>query len=165
MSTSTTPSAATAAVPDTANVIIFPPLLYAITLALGLTLSYVFPFHFLPTPLALAGGAALILAGMAILVAGVRMLGKYRTTINPSGATTTIVQEGIFRFTRNPMYISFTLLSMGIAFLFNAVWSLLLLVPLIIIVQKGIIEREEQYLTRKFGDEYVRYKSHVRRWL
>lgn len=57
------------------------------------------------------------------------------------------------------------MLYVGIALLFNALWALLLLLPLIVVVQNGLIKREEHYLEQKFGDEYLRYKAGVRRWL
>jgi protein-S-isoprenylcysteine O-methyltransferase Ste14 len=72
---------------------------------------------------------------------------------------------GVFRFSRNPLYLSLTLLYIGISLLFNALWALLLLLPLLVIVQIGVIQREEVYLERKFSDEYLRYKAQVRRWL
>ncbi len=58
-----------------------------------------------------------------------------------------------------------TLLYIGISLLLNALWALLLLLPLLVMVQIGVIQREEVYLERKFGDEYLRYKAQVRRWI
>jgi protein-S-isoprenylcysteine O-methyltransferase Ste14 len=90
---------------------------------------------------------------------------RAQTAVDPSKPTTAIVSDGVFRFSRNPLYLSMTLLYISISLLFNALWALLLLLPLLVIVQIGVIQREEVYLERKFGDEYLRYKSQVRRWM
>jgi protein-S-isoprenylcysteine O-methyltransferase Ste14 len=53
----------------------------------------------------------------------------------------------------------------GISSLANALWAILLLPAALVVVQRGVIEREERYLERKFGEEYLRYKERVRRWI
>jgi len=87
------------------------------------------------------------------------------TAINPAQPTTAIVSDGVFGLSRNPLYLSLTLLYIAISLLLGAFWALLLLLPLLVIVQIGVIEREEKYLERKFGDEYLLYKAQVRRWI
>jgi protein-S-isoprenylcysteine O-methyltransferase Ste14 len=149
--------------PDKAGVIMFPPLLYVIFMALGLTASYFFPYPILPPTVRLLGWL-FVAVGLVVVVSAVVQLNKHHTTVNPSGVTTAIVQKGIFQYSRNPMYVSFTLTYLGIMLLNNAWLGFLLLIPLLFIVQKGIIEREENYLTRKFGEEYLQYQSIVRRW-
>lgn len=156
---------ATESLPDRADVIAFPPLLFGGTLLLALLLRFLFPTPFVPTPAALTTGIVIALVGVCILLLGFREMIRHKTTINPSGVTTTIVSRGVYRYTRNPMYIALTLFYMGIGIAANAWWGFLLLIPLLIVVQRGIIEREERYLTRKFGDEYLHYKQKVRRWL
>ena len=63
------------------------------------------------------------------------------------------------------MYVAITLLYLGIASWVNTLWLVLLLVPLMVVIQRGVVAREEHYLERKFGDEYLRYKRQVRRWV
>ena len=92
-------------------------------------------------------------------------LARAKTTHNVRQPTTTIVADGVFRYSRNPMYLSLTLLYLGIASLFNSLWMLLLILPVLVVVQLGVIAREERYLERKFGEEYLRYKARVRRWI
>lgn len=150
---------------DQAGVIAFPPLLFGGTLLLGLLMSYVFPTPLLPRPAALTIGLVLVIIGVSTLLLSFRAMIRHNTTINPSGVTTTIVRNGLYRHTRNPMYLSLTLIYIGVSVATNAWWGLLLLIPLLMVVQKGIIEREEAYLTRKFGDDYLRYKAQVGRWL
>ena len=79
--------------------------------------------------------------------------------------TTTIVETGPYRFTRNPIYPAMVLGLIGLAIVFNSLWLLLVAVPFALVIRYGVIAREEAYLERKFGDVYRRYRSRVRRWL
>ena len=150
---------------DHAGVIAFPPLLFGSTLFLGLLISYVFPAPVLSTITALIIGLVLLSVGVLTLLLAFRGMIRHKTTIHPNGATTAIVSNGLYRYSRNPMYLSLTLIYIAVSVAFNAWWGLLLLIPLLLVVQKGIIEREEIYLTRKFGTGYLSYKARVRRWL
>jgi protein-S-isoprenylcysteine O-methyltransferase Ste14 len=76
-----------------------------------------------------------------------------------------LVTDGPFRYTRNPAYLSMAMIYAGISSLANALWAMLLLPATLLVIQRGVIEREERYLERKFGDEYLRYKAGVRRWV
>lgn len=88
--------------------------------------------------------------------------GESANVYKPNGA---IVSTGPFAFTRNPMYLSITLLYAGIAFVFNTVWPIVLLPAVLTLIQYGVISREERYLESKFGDVYRQYRARVRRWL
>ena len=79
--------------------------------------------------------------------------------------TTTIVQHGLYRFTRNLIYLGMFLGQIGLAIAFNNRWLLMTLVPFALVVPYGVVAREEAYLARKFGDAYRGYCSRVRRWL
>lgn len=151
--------------PDNPGVVAFPPALYAGTLLIGLLLDFIFPSNLLPRFATLVSGVLTIICAGLIVVSAVRAMNRAHTAINPSRPTTAIVLDGVFAMSRNPIYLSMTLLYIGIALLFNALWALLLLLPLLIVVQIGVIKREEIYLERKFGDEYLQYKARVRRWV
>ena len=150
---------------DNPGVIAFPPALYAGTLFIGLLLSSVFPIDWLPRSIKITLGAVIIIGTALIAVSAFRAMRRAQTAVNPSLPTTAIVSDGAFGFSRNPIYLSLTLLYVGIALLFNTLWALLLLLPLIVVVQNGVIKLEERYLEQKFGDEYLRYKASVRRWV
>ena len=148
-----------------AGVIGPPPLIYAGPLLLGLLLHKVRPQAVLPRRLARLLGWPLVcggIAGGAWFIATLRQAG---TPPDPRQPVTRLVTWGPFRFSRNPAYTSFTMLYVGIAALVNTLWPLLWLPAVLQVMRKGVIEREERYLTRRFGDEYAGYKARVRRWL
>jgi protein-S-isoprenylcysteine O-methyltransferase Ste14 len=87
------------------------------------------------------------------------------TNVDPRAPALLIVTHGPFRFTRNPLYLSLTLLTIGLALCFNIIWALVTLVPTLIIMRQGVILREERYLEGKFGQPYLDYKRTVRRWI
>jgi protein-S-isoprenylcysteine O-methyltransferase Ste14 len=110
--------------------------------------------------------------GWPLLGGGVLLLGWFEWTLRHAGTPASpykpvshIVTGGPFRYTRNPGYLSMTMIYTGIASLANALWAILLLPVALLVIQRGVIEREERYLERKFGDEYLSYKAHVRRWI
>jgi protein-S-isoprenylcysteine O-methyltransferase Ste14 len=150
---------------DNAGVIAFPPALYAITLMVGLGISFLFPVSFLPHLVSLPVAALAMIGAGWLSTSAFRTMTSAQTAVDPSKPTTAIVSSGVFRLSRNPLYLSLTLLYIGISLLFSATWALLLLLPLLVVMQVGVIQREEVYLERKFGDEYLRYKAQVRRWI
>jgi len=87
------------------------------------------------------------------------------TNVNPSRPTTAIVECGPFGFSRNPLYLALTLLYFGLTLAFNTWWGIVLLVPVLIIMHRGVVLREERYLEQKFGETYRQYRSKVRRYL
>jgi len=150
---------------DNPNVIAFPPLIYAVPMAVGILLHALFPMNLLPPVLAnVVGGLSFILAVILAVLAS-RTMRQAGTNVNPSQPTTAIVSDGPFRFTRNPLYLSLTLLYSSISLLANALWPMLMLPIVLIIIERGVIAREERYLEDKFGEEYRHYKARVRRWI
>ncbi len=152
-------------VPDNAGVIALPPLIYGVALVLGSVIHFLFPISILPSTPGRWLGVPLMLAAGLIVASAFRALGRARTTFDVYKPTTTIVSDGPFRYSRNPMYLSLTLLYMGLAVLINSLWILILILPVVVVIQIGVIKREEQYLERKFGEAYLRYKAQVRRWI
>ena len=150
---------------DNPGVIAPPPLIYAGGLVIGLLANRRYPVPFLPHGLARVLGWLLIISGLAIGTLGFREMKRAGTNVDPREPTTTIVTGGPYRFTRNPLYLSMTLIYVGISALANALPSVLLLPAVLHIMRRGVIEREERYLERKFGAEYLNYKAQVRRWM
>jgi protein-S-isoprenylcysteine O-methyltransferase Ste14 len=150
---------------DNPGVIAPPPLIFAIPLIAGIIVGRAYPFQVMPRPLALAIGGVLAVLAIALNIWAVPRFSQAGTSMMPYKPTTAIISSGPFAITRNPVYLAMTLLYLGITLLVNTVWPLVLLPFVLFAMQRGVIEREERYLERKFGDEYTTYKSGVRRWL
>ena len=152
-------------IPDTAHVLILPPLLYGAAFVIGLLLHLVFPIYILFTTLSRGIGVVCVLVSLPLALLTLRALSRAHTPVDPMKPTTALVTEGPFCYSRNPIYLALTLLYLGVAFLVNAWWILLLVVPALVVIRYGVIAREEVYLARKFGDAYRQYMTQVRRWL
>lgn len=131
----------------------------------GFLLEVLFPRPLFESALGRWVGGLLVALSFGIAIWGRRTLEGAGTTVNPYGSTSRIVITGPYRFSRNPLYLAINVGYLGVAFLMNSLWTLLLLVPLLVIMQVGVIAREERYLEVKFGDEYRAYRARVRRWL
>ena len=150
---------------DNPGVIAPPPLIYAGALAAGLLANRRYRIPFLPRRLARKLGWPLVACGLAVGFLGAREMRRAETNLDPRKPATTMVTGGPFRYTRNPLYLSMTLIYGGIAAVANALPAALLLPIVLHLMRRGVIEREERYLERKFGEEYLRYKESVRRWI
>lgn len=150
---------------DNPGVIAPPPFIYAATLAAGLLVNRFFRLRLLPRRLSRTLGTPLLVGGFLVGLFGFREVRRAGSNVDPYKPVTTIVTGGPYRFTRNPMYLGFTLMYLGISALANALSPLLLLPAVLAVMKRGVIEREERYLERKFGDEYLHYKRRVRRWI
>jgi protein-S-isoprenylcysteine O-methyltransferase Ste14 len=151
--------------PDNPGVIAPPPLIYAGALLAGLLANRRFHVPFLPRRLRRMLGWPLVLSGLAIGLAGSREMRRVETNVSPYRPATAIATEGPYRFTRNPLYLSMTLLYGGVSALTNALPPVLLLPLVLRLMRRGVIEREESYLEGKFGDVYLEYKVRAPRWI
>ena len=149
---------------DVPGIVAPPPLLYAVPLALGLVARHFWPVELLPPGAGRIAGIILVTLGL-VGVTGVVAFRRARTSPNPWTPSAALVVSGIYRATRNPMYLGLTLLYLGVTAWVDTPWPLLPLPIVLIIMQRGVIVREEAYLERRFGDEYRRYRSEVRRWI
>ena len=151
--------------PDTAGVVARPPLIYAGALIAGLLAKTLFPSAFLPRKVARLIGLPLLGAGLGLFLSSLRTMHRAGTDVRTNKPTSSLIVEGPYRFTRNPIYLGFTLVYGGITALANSLPSALLLPFVLVVMRRGVIEREERYLERIFGEEYLRYKARVRRWI
>jgi protein-S-isoprenylcysteine O-methyltransferase Ste14 len=142
-----------------------PPLVYLVAIVIGAVLERVWRWRLPTGRWGMVLGTLLIVAAIALFAWALREFTRAETSPRPHEPTRAIVASGPFRFTRNPIYISFTLVQLGIALLARSGWILALVLPVLLFIRVGVIAREERYLERKFGDEYVRYKRGVRRWI
>jgi len=150
---------------DTRGVLAPPPLIYLGALAAGLLADALYPVALMPGAVAWGVGWPLIGAGLILGFLGDRAMRNANTNVSPYRPATKLVTKGPYRRTRNPLYLSVTLVYGGVGVLANALWAILLLPAVLIVMRCGVIEREERYLERKFGEEYLEYKARVRRWI
>jgi protein-S-isoprenylcysteine O-methyltransferase Ste14 len=150
---------------DDPGVIAPPPLIYAGALVVGLLANRRYHIPFLPRGLTRKLGWPMVVCGLAVGLLGSREMRRAETNLDPRKPATTIVTGGPFRYTRNPLYLSMTLLYGGISALANALPPILLLPVVLRLMRRGVIEREESYLERKFGDVYLEYKVKAPRWI
>jgi len=142
-----------------------PPLVYLSAIVLGLVVHVLWPRHIVPYSLSTPVGALLMLAAVALFIYAVRTFRTAGTPIPGNRPTTTIVRTGPYRFSRNPIYLAFSLFQLGLAVWVNSLGLLFTLIPAIALMSSVVIPREERYLEAQFPSEYVSYKASVRRWL
>jgi protein-S-isoprenylcysteine O-methyltransferase Ste14 len=116
-------------------------------------------------PAIVAGGAALIIVGVVLVVLARRELARHGQPTDPGRPTSKIVTTGVFAVSRNPLYLGGICFLVGIALALNLPWVLVLLVPAIIACHYILIAPEERYLAARFGEEYRRYAATVHRWI
>lgn len=160
-----TPASPSAPPPrDVAGVVALPPLIYVLGLLLGAVLDRGWPLPLLPatvsTPLAVLCG----LAGLLVIPA-IRAFRRAGTRPEPWKPTTALVTDGPFRFSRNPMYLGFSLIYLAVALSIGSGWTLALFPVVLLVMHHGVIQREERYLERRYGEAYRDYRRRVRRWL
>ncbi|TFH39977.1 MAG: isoprenylcysteine carboxylmethyltransferase family protein [ANME-2 cluster archaeon] len=152
---------------DSAGIRIPPPLYFFACIGFGLLLEYLFSIHLVSVSLVLrvAVGGTLILISIYFALSGFIVLIKNGTPFDTAKSTIKIVQEGPFRFSRNPLYLSLLILIFGISVLIVSFWLLFTLPILYILFLFKAVKPEEEYLAKKFGEDYLAYSSKVRRWI
>ena len=152
---------------DHPDVIVFPPVIAIATIVIAALLQWLIPIGLLAR-LALswriAAGAALVIAGVVLAGAGARALVRRGTNVRPSLPVLALAENGVFGWTRNPIYLGGGPIMAGIALIFGIDWLVLLMVPSLMILHFGVVLREEHFLERKFGDAYRTYKARVPRY-
>jgi protein-S-isoprenylcysteine O-methyltransferase Ste14 len=142
------------------------PVIFLGLFVLGFLLNLILPLPFL-TNLPVARLTGIFVVCVSFLVGGTAVVEMRRvhTSPNPHKPTTALVEAGIFRYTRNPLYLSLFFLYIGIAVFVNVLWLILLSPFSILCAQNWVVKPEEHYLEQKFGDVYRKYKERVRRWI
>jgi protein-S-isoprenylcysteine O-methyltransferase Ste14 len=152
---------------DAAKVRIIPPLVPLVTILLGVALhrQWPIPLH-MPAPARYwLGGTVVLLAVLGLGLRSVILFRRSGQSELPWKPTPEIVDEGPYRFTRNPMYLQMVVVCMGFFVILSNAWILILTPVCAALLQRFAILPEEEYLERKFGDEYRDYTRRVRRWL
>ncbi|MGQ0486528.1 MAG: methyltransferase [Hyphomicrobiales bacterium] len=153
--------------PDVPNRIPWPPILFLAAIAFALILHWLAP---LPWPTSIvrmvlaAIGLGLICAGLVLDIAAFRWFSKHRTSILPTRAASSLIVEGPFSKSRNPIYLGNTLMIFGAGLLFGVSWLLPAALAAAFAVQKLAIEREEAHLAAQFGEAWRGYAAGTPRW-
>lgn len=147
------------------GVVIPPPVVYAAALGVAWLLQRVLPLPVLARSTALWVGVAIAAVGVAFAGLCVATLLRGHGTLNTNGRSAALVVTGVYRLSRNPMYVAVALMYTGAAVALDLPWGIVLLPLLLIYTQTMVIAREERYLAIAFGQQYADYRAHVRRWL
>lgn len=142
-----------------------PPVIYAGFLAAGFALQWAAPLPSFASWPAILVGCAMAVVSCVIAVLAFRAFRAAETTVRPDRPVSSLMTEGIFARTRNPLYLALMLLYLAIGVFFGALGPLLLAPLLFFTMQHWVIEHEERYLTGKFGQAYLEYCRRVRRWI
>jgi len=142
-----------------------PPLVYGAAIVTGLLLELGWPLPFLPRVLAALLGSFLVALAAVVFSYSIRKFQTAGTPVPGNKPTTVIVRTGPYRFSRNPVYVAFSIFQLGIASWVNSVWLIATLIAAVAVMAAVVIPREERYLERRFGADYLDYKRSVRRWL
>jgi protein-S-isoprenylcysteine O-methyltransferase Ste14 len=140
----------------------FPPIWLAGFAALGGAVTFIWP-----TDIRYASetGAVLIILALMIFVVAVLQMMFRRTTVVPHRVPSRMVTGGIFRFSRNPIYLADTLFLAGLYFYWGALIALPLVAVFMEVIRRRFILDEEQRLHEAFGPEYEAYAARTRRWI
>ena len=150
---------------DNSGVRIHPPVLMLLHLGLAFLLGWLIPLPLLSTTGTRIAGWVIVAAGFAFAFGALGELIRAHTSPDPHAPTTKVVTWGPYRFSRNPIYVGFSSLVIGVPLGLGNYWGILVLPLMIYLFQRWIIFREEVYLEKKFQQEYLDYKARVRRWL
>jgi len=150
---------------DNPGISVPPPLIYVVPLVLGLMLDGRRHLPFLPRGVARGLGFSLLSVGAVLNAWFLLTIRKTDVPIRTDRPVPRLSTEGPFRYSRNPSYLALAIIYSGIASVRNSLWAMLLLAPTVWVMQREVIGREERYLERAFGEEYLSYKARVRRWV
>jgi protein-S-isoprenylcysteine O-methyltransferase Ste14 len=143
-----------------------PPLVFLGFLLLGPLIDRLADWTDLPGGMVRqAAGALLLLAGLALALSAIGLFRKAGENPEPWTSTTTLVRDGVYRFTRNPMYLGMAFAHLGLALILGSPGALVTLPLAVLAIDRFVISAEESYLARTLGDDYRVFCAEVRRWL
>ncbi len=152
--------------PDVANLgFVRPPIVYLLALLIGVGLDLVWPARWIPHGWGAWAGIPIIIAALALFLLSIGRFKAAGTSVPGNKPSTAIVTSGPYRFSRNPIYLAFSLLVLGVACALNSLWLLGTFAAAASVMWFVVIPREEHYLEHRFGAKYLDYKAKTRRWL
>ena len=152
---------------DIPGVIAPPPLIFLGFLAVGWGIGQLIGEPGLGLPDMVRRGLAIggLVLGLGIEGWAVGLFRRARTAVQPWKPSTALVVDGVYRLSRNPIYLGFAIIYLGLATGFDSPLAIILFIPCLLVVDRFVIQREERYLAARFGAAYADYRRRVRRWL
>jgi len=152
--------------PEPAKPIALPPLIFASGLIIGFIFdSFIFRTNFYDSKFIVIIGYIVISAGIIFALFGLQIFLQMKENPHPHTETNKLIIKGIFKYSRNPLYVAMAFIYTGMSIILNSLAMLIMFAPVIMIINYGVIIREEKYLSQLFGDEFLEYKKQVRKWL
>lgn len=143
----------------------YPPLMVLTGIIIQLIIAYFAPVEPLMAPVFQYVGVAMMFICFVGVVLMARKFSRTETTILPDGKPQVLMEDGLFAYSRNPIYVAMALVLLGSGLASGQIWSLLVVPIFVLLVQQMWIVREEENLEAAFGQIYRNYKMRVRRWL
>ena len=142
-----------------------PPLIFLVITVASIGLQRLVPVSLGSAPVLRLAGAAFVVLGFVVIGVAAASFHRAKTHIEPWKPTASIISDGIFAYSRNPIYVAFCLLQIGVGLWLSNAWTVLTVAVSAYLVFYIAVRNEEHYLERKFGEQYLKYKRDVRRWL
>lgn len=150
---------------DGPGVFVPPPLQFGAAVTAGVLLDGdALAWRHITDPAQLAG-IAVALAGLVLVAICLGLFRRFRTRPEPWQPDQALIASGVYKLSRNPMYLGMALLCLGIGIFFESLAGIVLLGVVLVVIDRYVVAREEAYLARRFGTEYEAYRAKVRRWL
>lgn len=150
---------------DNAGIVTHPPVFYIIATLIGVGLNYIYPLSFGIDSSIETAAIIIFILGTIVAALGFKMFISNKQNPSVHATVSKVYQSGIYAYSRNPIYLGVSLWMLSGALYFDMLWIMIVMVPLIIVMNKVVIEKEEAYLEQKFGEDYIAYKKKVRRWI
>ncbi len=142
-----------------------PPLFYLVALVMGMALDHFWPLSCFAGSSRYIVGSVVIVVSVLIMPPVLLSFRRAATPFDVRKAASALITDGPYKFSRNPTYLSLTLLYLGLGVVLDSGWVLILVIPVILLVDLWVVRKEERHLEASFGEQYLRYKATVRRWL
>ena len=142
-----------------------PPFIFFLSILTGFITDSIWPVQIGAGEVVIPIGILFLALGMTVFGLSQREFKRAKTPIPGNKPTTSIICTGPFSFSRNPIYLAFSIIQLSVALLSQTLWVLVMIIPALVLIQCVVIPREERHLENLFNSTYTDYKSSVRQWL
>ena len=150
---------------DSSGAIAPPPVIGLILIAVGVAIGLIWPVEIIPAPWQYVAGGPIIAGAVLLVLSAFRLFRKAETPVPTYLTPKALVTSGVYRLTRNPIYLALLMLIVGLAVTLDNIWLIAAAALFQQIIRWGVIAREELFLEAKFGEEYRAFKQRTRRWI